>query len=310
MKLLPICFIALVFTSSCAKIRSFDFNKNIVDIITSGDTNTFNKLLSDGYDINAPLGDEHDVCENVTVIFYAWTPQMFDYLVANGADPHHQELSGKMPIDILYKREDYDLVSHIATHYPYSNTNNVCGYPLRLLQYIFNSEEMAFDTIYISINNKRPDPELMNWLQGKNENVYAYSIDDKSGAVSAGNAFYSKSEWYEYRYKSDKDLVSFLNINIEQISEKEWSFSASHSFGMLSGTYKEGAYRYIDKYKQWIVILKQVLISKGVRGSRIYAGIGARRGHPLAAPPAFRQTIQENDSFCNLLCINMLKKES
>jgi len=257
MKLLPIFCISLLLTVSCTKLMTLNFDKeSVVHIIVSCNTNEFNKLLSSGYDINAPIsgGDSAPV-------FYAYTPQMFDYLVANGANPHQQNLAGEMPIESFYRLGAFDIVSHIAAHYPYSNTNNICGYPQQLLQYIFKPEVMKSGRIYISINDKKPPPALMNWLKKKNEKVIACSINNKTGTVLVGSETYSKAQWHDFRYKSNKDAFGCFNICIKKTSEKEWSFSAAYSSGMLSGLYIEGLFRYIDEYKQWIVIQTRALLS-------------------------------------------------
>jgi len=184
---------------------------------------------------------------------------MVVYLVSNGADPHQRNRRGELPIDYAYRLKFYGVVGYLAANHPYVNTNSICSYPEGLLDYIFSVGVFPDDSVvYVSVNGEEPPPHLLDWVRTRLPGATPYGFDRSKGTVVEGGITYHGSEWGEHLKEKypDTNVVQF-NIRVcKGWWGRKWSFTIGCHMAPLTGWFLNGEYRYVRKYKHWIVIEK------------------------------------------------------
>lgn len=231
----------------------------ISDLIADGNSNAFDRLLESGYDINAPVTDKYfDAEDGRSAIFFAPGPGMLTYLISRGADPHHMDASGRLPIDVAYEGGNYDIVRYFAEKHPFSNTNTVCGYPERLLLYLVAMRTIPDGSpVYVQVNWQDPQPELMDWIRKRLPNALPNAYDVRTGTIKEAGVTYTADEWHALMLRRHGEKEVFrLSIQVKRRMGKNWNYAKSVNSGPLSGFFCNGVYKYVRKYKHWIIIHK------------------------------------------------------
>ena len=235
--------------------RLSDEDENIVKAFAWSNTNVIERYIQDGHNINdAIISWPFRAEDKMSAIFFAADEEMIDYLVRKGANPHHLNSKGEMPIDDAYNLEFYDKVSHLAKKYPYASTNTIEGYPVRILEYIF-SKYKEKDTVFVSLNMCEPPAGVMSYICRGMPCAEPYAFNFDSNQVTYKGLTNSYNEW---KARADKiyggGKYGTINVLISRISKDEWSFKAGMYKGPLNGFFFSGRYKYIKEYNHWLFI--------------------------------------------------------
>jgi hypothetical protein len=246
-------FLALLGGTCIGGDTNQDLSATVIELVTRRppDFVALRRLVENGYDINAPLYKSGG-----PAIVWAADTNMLSFLISLGAYPDKTDTAGWLPIDNAYYFREYEIVEYLAKNHPYTNSTELCGYPLRLLECVFPPEtsENAFTT-YVSLNNEQPPPALIAWIKKRRLHAVPYAINLKANTASYDGTKFTADEWRTYlRAQRTNAKIGQLIARIEKKDELTWTYSKSFSFGPLAGSIEYGKYMYVQRYKHWLFV--------------------------------------------------------